>query len=154
MRQCLRQYGQLICLCIISLILTACMSVRANLQAAGNVNPDIHNVPSPIALQIDVLSSKILFNQADFLPLFFATRHTLGQTLLSSRTYTLAPGQHTTVSIHLPKGARYLGLVAGYRAIRTVMWRQILPVHSKFFNEDMVIKLNRSGLQVVRQMLI
>ena len=102
--------------------------VELTVAAAPTVNPAPDGRPSPVVVRVYELASPTTFNQADFLRLFNDDQGTLGADMLGRQELTLTPGSVQNVRRELRPEARFLGVVAAYRAYDQAVWRAVVPV--------------------------
>lgn len=127
-----------ILLVLAALGLAACASAppkpvqtQATLVASADVNPDSEGRPSPVVVRIYQLQGDAEFNDASFFALFDNDKATLGSSLIMRDERTLFPGQKTPLNLALAPDARFLGVVAAYRDIRSSRWRAVVGVPEK-----------------------
>jgi type VI secretion system protein VasD len=120
------------------LALTACASkppkpavTQASVTASADVNPDSMGRPSPVVVRIYQLSGDSQFLDADFFALYDNEQATLGSNLLMRDERTLFPGQRVELNLALSPDARFLGVAAAYRDVRTAHWRAVVGVPEK-----------------------
>lgn len=127
-----------ILLVLAALGLAACASqppkpvqTQATVIASADVNPDSQGRPSPVVVRIYQLSGDAEFNDAGFFALFDNEKATLGSSLIMRDERTLFPGQQVPLNLALAPDARFLGVVAAYRDIRSSRWRAVVGVPEK-----------------------
>lgn len=127
-----------ILLVLAALGLAACASqppkpvqTQATLIASTDVNPDSEGRPSPVVVRIYQLRGDAEFNDAGFFALFDNEQAALGSSLIMRDERTLFPGQRAPLSVALAPDARFLGVVAAYRDIRSSRWRAVVGVPEK-----------------------
>jgi len=140
----MRPFVQLSLLVAAATCLVACSSVNANLQASNDINPDINGTPSPIAVNVYELSTPEQFSKANFVSLFSEPQSSLGSSLLLVNSFMVAPGTTKDVSMTLKKGVHYVGVVAAYRNINDVDWKQVIAVKDKRVNRFLGIGVDVS----------
>ncbi|MGH8199163.1 MAG: type VI secretion system lipoprotein TssJ [Steroidobacteraceae bacterium] len=107
------------------------VQTQATLIASADVNPDSQGRPSPVVVRIYQLRGDAQFNDAAFFALFDNEKSTLGEDLIMRDERTLFPGQSAPLSLALAPDARFLGVVAAYRDIRSSRWRAVVGVPEK-----------------------
>jgi type VI secretion system protein VasD len=107
------------------------VQTQATLIASADVNPDSQGRPSPVVVRIYQLRGDAQFNDAGFFALFDNEKSTLGEDLIMRDERTLFPGQSAPLSLALAPDARFLGVVAAYRDIRSSRWRAVVGVPEK-----------------------
>jgi type VI secretion system protein VasD len=103
-------------------------TLRAELQAAANLNPSVSLRPSPLTLRLYELKSATAFNQADFMSLFQGDQAALGADLLAREELVLQPGEKRPYNRQLNADTRFVGLFAAYRNLEQARWRLVVPV--------------------------
>jgi type VI secretion system protein VasD len=91
------------------------------------------------------------FSGAEFFSLYEREKETLAATLLGSQEYVLQPGETRELRMSLPRDARYVGVVAAYRDIRSSRWRAVARAPRKtwtdaFSRDRVVIGAGRSTI--------
>lgn len=128
-------------------LLTACAHISSKITAASNINPDINNDPSPVAITIFELRDAEVFEYMDFFTLYSNATAALGHALLYQKSLVVTPGQTVTVDIPYVKGAHFVGYIAAYRNLKHVTWRGKVALHPKTFSgSNIMVKLNARGL--------
>jgi type VI secretion system protein VasD len=107
------------------------VQTQASLIASADVNPDSAGRASPVVVRIYQLQGDAEFNDAGFFALFDNEKATLGSSLIMRDERTLFPGQKTPLNLALAPDARFLGVVAAYRDIRSSRWRAVVGVPEK-----------------------
>ena len=115
-------------------VLGACAShaptnIAVNVSSAADVNPDSSGRPSPIVARIYELSGTDRFSKADIFQLLDHDKDGLGGEMLDRTELMLQPGEARTVKLAIKDGAKYLGVIAGYRDVDHADWRTmtVLP---------------------------
>jgi len=107
------------------------VEARAVLTASADVNPDAKGRPSPIVVRVFQLRGDAEFNGADFFALYEKEKETLGASLILREEFVLQPGETQEPKLPLSLEARFLGVIAAYRDIRTAQWRAISSAPEK-----------------------
>jgi type VI secretion system protein VasD len=107
------------------------VQTQATLIASADVNPDSSGRASPVVVRIYQLRGDAVFNDAGFFALFDNEKATLGEDVIMRDERTLFPGQKTPLNVALSPDARFLGVVAAYRDIRSSRWRAVVGVPEK-----------------------
>ena len=102
--------------------------VRLTLITMDDVNPNVANVPSPIVLVFYELAERQAFDGAEFSQLFHDSGSVLGADVRERLEFRVEPGQIIRTKRVLDPETRYLGFVAGYRAIEQAQWRIVADV--------------------------
>lgn len=118
----------LVCLAV----LTACASkppkpvkTHTDVIVSTDVNPDASGRASPIVVRVFQLRNDGEFVAADFFPLYDKEKEILGASFISREEYVLAPGEKRTLDVPINADARFIGVIAAYRDIRSSHWRAI-----------------------------
>jgi type VI secretion system protein VasD len=92
---------------------------------SADVNPDASSRASPIVVRVFQLRNDGEFAAADFFALYEKEKETLGASLLSREEYVVAPGETRTLDLSINTDARFIGVIAAYRDIRSAHWRAL-----------------------------
>lgn len=131
-------------------MLIACTSINSKITATSNINPDINNTPSPVAISIFELSDPLRFQAADFFSLYSNAKNALGLTLLYEKNIVIAPGQSMNVSVPYVKGARFIGYIAAFRNLTNITWRGWVMINpTPVLGQDIQVILDSKGLHVL-----
>jgi type VI secretion system protein VasD len=103
-------------------------SVKATVQAAANVNPDVRKRASPLVVRIYELKSTAAFEAADFLSLYDRDQATLGADMVSREEFTMRPGESRPWEKVLGPEVRFIGVMAAYRDIERARWKTLVTV--------------------------
>jgi len=106
-------------------------TTQATVTASASVNPDSQGRASPVVVRIYQLRGESKFEDAGFFALYDHERGTLGSSLIARDERTVFPGQRLRLDIALSPQARYLGVIAAYRDVRTSRWRAVVGVPKK-----------------------
>lgn len=106
-------------------------STQATVVASANANPDPGGQPSPVVVRIYQLRGESKFMNAGFFALYDHERQTLGSSFITRDERTVFPGQRVQLDLALSPQARYLGVLAAYREVRTARWRAVVGVPEK-----------------------
>ncbi|EQD38311.1 lipoprotein [mine drainage metagenome] len=68
---------------------------------------------------------------AGFFALYDHEHRTLGSSLIMRDERTVFPGQRVSLDLALSPAARFLGVLAAYRDVRTARWRAVVGVPEK-----------------------
>jgi len=119
----------LVALAVLTLM-CGCASPRIDLAVASlpNVNPDHTGRPSPVIVKVFQMQSDLAFSQSDFRPLFESPVQVLGADLLAADEMGLVPGEARRITYDPVRGARFLGVIAGFRQIERARWKVAAPV--------------------------
>lgn len=111
-------------------LMCGCASPRIDLAVASqpNVNPDHTGRPSPVIVKVFEMQSDLAFSQSDFRPLFESPVQVLGAALLAADEMVLVPGEARRITYEPVSGARFLGVIAGFRQIERARWKVSVPV--------------------------
>ena len=101
------------------------VETHTDLIVSPDVNPDTSGRASPIVVRVFQLRNDGEFAAADFFPLYEKEKETLGASFISREEYVLAPGEARTLDLSLSADARFIGVIAAYRDIRSAHWRAI-----------------------------
>jgi type VI secretion system protein VasD len=119
--------------------------LRGAIEASAAVNPDARGRPSPIVVKVFELRSVGPFEAADFFSLFDKDREALGADVLRKEELTLRPGERVAIDRTLDPDTRYVGIVAGYRALERSRWRAHTAISAQRVNA-LVLTLDADGI--------
>jgi type VI secretion system protein VasD len=98
---------------------------HAQIIVSNDVNPDSAGRPSPIVVRVFQLKNDGEFASSDFFAQYDKEKETLGASFLSREEYVLAPGETRKFDMPINPEARFLGVLAAYRDIRSAHWRAL-----------------------------
>jgi type VI secretion system protein VasD len=84
----------------------------------------------------------------DFLSLYKRTGPALGNDLVASEEFELRPGHNIELKLKLDDSSRYIAVLAAYRNLSEVRWRQVIQIAPNQQNSA-VFTLGDSGLQLI-----
>jgi type VI secretion system protein VasD len=119
--------------------------LRGAIEATATVNPDARGRPSPIVVKVFEMKSLGPFEAADFFSLFDKEREALGADLLRKEELTLRPGERLALDRTLDPDTRFVGIVAGYRALERSRWRTHTAISAQRVNA-LVVTLEADGI--------
>lgn len=93
------------------------------LKVAADVNPDGAGVASPVAVRVYQLTGVTGFAAADFFSLQQDEAGVLGDELVGSEAFVLAPGAIEVYARELDENVRFLGVTAAFRDLSAGKWR-------------------------------
>jgi len=105
------------------------------IKAGPDQNPDPTGQPAPVQIQIFQLASSGAFSTADFFALSNQPAATLGQDLIATESYVVAPGGSQEVAHGLMAATQFLGVAVQFRDIDHAMWRQVVPITAHTVNK-------------------
>jgi type VI secretion system protein VasD len=127
--------------------LTACSSkppkpspTHAQFVVSGDVNPDASGRASPVVVRLFQLRNDGEFASADFFALYDKEKETLGASLIAREEYVLSPGETRKFDIPINAEARFIGVLAAYRDIRSSRWRALSSSPQKKLLKDLIGK--------------
>lgn len=128
-------------------LLSACTSISSKMTAAPNINPDINNTPSPVAISIFELTDAQNFQRADFFALYNNAKASLGNTLLYEKNIVMPPNQSLAVSVPYVKGAHFIGYIAAFRNLHNVTWRALISINPQpVLGQDVQVRIDNNGI--------
>ena len=108
--------------------------VVLEIEAAGDINPDLQGRPSPLILRIFQLKSDAAFNGADFFSLYEKDDSVLGSDLIRKEEITLKPNDKKTLFFEPSADARVVGVFGAFRNYGQAQWRASITVlPNKFY---------------------
>lgn len=102
--------------------------IEADVQAAGDLNPDSRGRASPVVVRLFELKSDAAFNQADFFSLWDRDSQTLGADQLAREELQLRPGEHKRFERTLQPDTRHIAVIAAFRDLERARWRGAIAV--------------------------
>ncbi|MEI9982396.1 MAG: type VI secretion system lipoprotein TssJ [Aliidongia sp.] len=100
--------------------------VALDIAAAPDVNPDLSGRPSPVTVTVYQLAERGALDRADFFQL--SKPETLAADQRGREDVLLSPGEQKNLTEPLKEGARYIAIVAAFRAIDKASWRAVVEV--------------------------
>ena len=97
--------------------------VSLTIKAAADVNPNGAGLASPVVVRVYQLSGTTKFLEADFFQLQQDTAGALGDELVGSEMFVLAPGGIEIYQRELGENVRFLGITAAFRDLSAGTWR-------------------------------
>jgi len=143
-----------------ALVLTGCASrepkpvrTRTGFVTSSDANPDIHGRPSPVVVRVFELKGDAEFITADFFSLYDREKETLGSSYIQREEYVLQPGEKREVLMPMSRDARFVGVIAAFRDIRSARWRVISTAPRRttgdmFSRDRMTISVERTTLML------
>jgi len=113
---------------------------HAQILVSGDVNPDTSGRASPIVVRLFQLRNDGEFAAADFFALYDREKETLGASLITREEYVLSPGETRKFDIPINPEARFIGVLAAYRDIRSAHWRALSSSPEKKLLKDLIGK--------------
>jgi type VI secretion system protein VasD len=137
----------------LALSLAACGAsptrVGMTLSASSGLNPNRDGQPSPTVVRIYELKSVDVFNQLSFFDLYDHDQAKLGADLLNRRELEVQPGKTIELTREADQGARFLGVIAGFRSLNDIPWRGSVPLDPESRN-SVEVRLDPTSVTVVK----
>ena len=102
--------------------------VNLTVKAAPNINPNGAGLPSPVVVRIYQLTGVTGFAETDFFELQDDAADALGDELVGSETFVLAPGGVEIYARELGEDVRFVGIIAAFRDLSAGKWRSFHAV--------------------------
>jgi type VI secretion system protein VasD len=102
--------------------------VSLTVKAAANVNPNGAGLPSPVVVRIYQLTGVTGFAETDFFELQDDAAGALGDELVGSEVFVLAPGGVEVYARELGEDVRFVGVIAAFRDLSAGKWRSFHAV--------------------------
>jgi type VI secretion system protein VasD len=139
----------------LAIFLTGCAGPQAKpptvaeirFVAVPNLNPGITGDAAPLVVRVYELAASGAFSNSDFFALFDGDQGALGADMLGRDELRLIPGAQQSFKKTLQPGTRHLGIMAAYREIDQVRWRQVVPVKPEKINK-FTVSLGEKALSV------
>jgi type VI secretion system protein VasD len=126
-------------------------TLKAEVVAGAQVNPDSRKRPSPVVVRVFELKTSTLFEQADFVSLFEKEQAVLGAELVSREEFVLRPGETKPLNKPLSPDTKFIGVMAAFRELERARWRVIVPVAAGKKNvmnislDDIILQAKRTS---------
>ncbi|MBI6911130.1 type VI secretion system lipoprotein TssJ [Pseudomonas sp. SIMBA_059] len=117
------------------------------LTATEQVNPDLHDRPSPVVVHLIELRHAVAFENADFFSLYNHAEQVLPKDWVSSEEIELRPGDRLALKLSVRPESRFVGVLAAYRDLPHVQWRLLLPVTPRHLNRADLV-LDKAGVRI------
>lgn len=98
------------------------------IAAGADQNPGPDGKPTAVKIFLYQLTTTAKFERADVFALTEREKATLGEDLLASESFVVAPGEMRTIAKEVKIGTASLGVVVLFRDIDRATWRAMLPV--------------------------
>lgn len=124
-------------LLLLAVLVSACSAgVRKELpvpyeltiMASERLNPAESGRPSPVVVKVFELADRGFFRSADIFTLLGDAGGTSHAEVIDVQGFSMMPGEIRVVRRMASLGARYVGVVAGYRDIEHSVWRELAPL--------------------------
>jgi type VI secretion system protein VasD len=102
--------------------------VNLTVKAAADVNPNGAGLPSPVVVRIYQLTGVTGFAETDFFELQDDAAGALGDELVGSELFVLAPGGVEVYARELGEDVRFVGIIAAFRDLSAGKWRSFHAV--------------------------
>lgn len=114
-------------------------TAKVRLTATDDVNPDVRGRASPVVVRVMELADRAAFDSLDFDAVWSNAEVALSDQLLSSREQVLLPKQTVEYRVVLDRRARFIAVVAAFRAIDEARWKLVYAVDSDWLSRHWVI---------------
>ncbi|MDC0535739.1 type VI secretion system lipoprotein TssJ [Francisellaceae bacterium] len=136
---------------ITAVVLSSCSAYKVNMESTSNINRNINGIPSSTAVYIYQLTNTYNFKNASYADLA-NSKNNLDGTILMRTQVILLPGQSKTIYIDSESGAKYIGVVTGYRELDQVKWREVYPISDHFYDglyrKSFTVNLTATGVSL------
>ena len=116
-------------------------------NADAGINPNEEGEPSPVVVQVFELKDNNAFNRADYFDFVDNLDKTLGADLIATREYELTPGKSEIYDRDISGDALYLGVIAGFRNIKSAKWRDSIQLN-KGKKNSFIINLTSLSVRI------
>jgi type VI secretion system protein VasD len=126
--------------------------VNLTMKAAADVNPNGAGLPSPVVVHVYQLTGTTGFAETDFFALQQDAAGALGDELVGSEEFVLAPGGVEVYARELGEDVRFLGITAAFRDLSAGAWRSfhaIPPATTTLLEADISgteVSMRKAGL--------
>jgi type VI secretion system VasD/TssJ family lipoprotein len=107
------------------------MFVEGYIQSSSILNPDIKGGYRPVNIKVFYLKSDAEFSKASFADLYKYPDKALGDSILHISSHQLLPSQSIEIDEAIPKGLKYIAVVAAFRSLDDAKWKDIKPIPEK-----------------------
>lgn len=126
--------------------------VNLTMKAATDVNPNGVGMPSPVVVRVYQLTGMTGFAETDFFELQDDAAGALGDELVGSEVFVLAPGGVEVYARELGEDVRFLGIIAAFRDLSAGKWRSfhaVPPAATTLLEADLSgteVNMHKAGL--------
>lgn len=116
-----------------AIILSACQpnaNLKLRIQSSSNLNQNELKQSLPVVMKVYQLSDSKIFNEATFKQLWKQDKATLGNSLISFKEILIGPKSCIEIVMPYENKAKFVGIVATFRNIKSVKWREIKNISS------------------------
>ena len=141
-------------LIIVVMLLVGCRSkpsptiLTLDISAGYDINQIGSGLAAPLQTRLYELSSKTLFEQADFLDIYLKDANTLQDSLVKKHQLpVLHPGEHRKQTFQLNKATRYIGVLGEFASYNSAVACDVEAIKKNAENPvKLVIEENRLRL--------
>jgi type VI secretion system protein VasD len=119
-------------------------------RASANLNPGVTGQPAPLVVRVYELAAAGNFTDSDFFALFDSDTAVLGADQLGREELRLVPGAERRINKTVQPGTRFIGIMAAYRQIDQVRWREVVELRAEQVNR-FEVRLGDKELAVSRK---
>lgn len=103
-------------------------TLAVTLSASPSLNPNADKQASPTVVRLYDLKARDTFDNATFNDLFYNDAATLAADMLGRKEIEMLPGKTVTFKRDAESGTKFLGVIAGFRALQGNAWRAVMAV--------------------------
>lgn len=120
-----------------------------DISAAYDINRMGSGLPTPLQTRLYELSSKTLFEQADFLDIYLKDGNTLQDSLIKKHQLpVLHPGEHRKQTFQLNSATRYIGVLGEFASYNSAMASAVEAI-TKGANNSLALVIEENRLRLV-----
>ncbi|HVG58978.1 MAG TPA: type VI secretion system lipoprotein TssJ [Hyalangium sp.] len=123
-------------------------SVRAWLEAAERVNPDAHGRALPTHVQFIQIKDSVKLERASFQKLWNEPKELLGEDLLQTAEFVVAPGHEVKHWVQRDPKAQYVAAVGHFRQPLGYAWLAVAKLPPIPQNECAELRFKLQGYQI------
>ncbi len=99
-----------------------------------DINPDQHGRPSPVVVRLYSLVSPSIFENTDFVSLYYNDKQVLGADFLRMEEKDFRPSEVFKARLEFDQKASFIGVLVAYQDIEQSRWRMVIPLERKQHN--------------------
>lgn len=131
-------------------ILSEKTKLDLTITMAADLNPDQNGRPSPVVVRIYSLKSPSIFENTDYVSLYYNDKQVLGADFAGMEEHDFRPSQVFKAQLEFSEQASFVGFLVAFQDIEQSRWRMVLPLERKQHNE-IHLKLTRNSIVLVQE---
>ncbi len=130
-------------------ILSEKTKLDLTITMAADLNPDQNGRPSPVVVRIYSLKSPSIFENTDYVSLYYNDKQVLSADFSGMEEHDFRPSQVFKAQLEFDEQASFVGFLVAFQDIEQSRWRMVLPLERKQHN-DIHLKLTRNSIVLVQ----